>query len=158
MSPHYFHSVVEPISKSVLGSPVLIYIDDCCGHDIADFAFDVIEELLLGLGARLKTSKWFSVVTKACCGCKIVDDDILQNVFAEPGVIKSGRSRSKQQNIKAFGELHELLLHQLLGVIGITATPVRLLARYEFYLFSGLLFLFTTAGLCVTITPIGLDL
>jgi hypothetical protein len=105
MSPHYFHSVVEHITKSVLGSPVLIYIDDCCGHDIADFAFDVIEELLLGLGARLKTFKWFFVsfkfVIKACCGCKIVDDDILQNLFAEPGVIKAGRSRSKQHRLLA---------------------------------------------------------
>ena len=38
------HSVVDHVSKSVLGSPVLIYIDNCCGHKIVDASFDVIEE------------------------------------------------------------------------------------------------------------------
>ena len=49
MSPHYFHSVVDHVSKSVLGSPALIYVDDCCGHEIADAAFVVIEELLAAI-------------------------------------------------------------------------------------------------------------
>ena len=65
MSPHYFHSVVDNVSKSVLGSPVLIFIDDCCGHKIDAAAFDVIEELL---AAMFKSCKF---VIEACCECKI---------------------------------------------------------------------------------------
>ena len=60
MSPHYFYSVVDSVSKSVLGSPVLIYIDDCCGHKIDAAAFDVIEELL---AAMFKSCKF---VIEAC--------------------------------------------------------------------------------------------
>ena len=65
MSPHYFYSVVDSVSKSVLGSPVLIYIDDYCGHKIDAAAFDVIEELL---AAMFKSCKF---VIEACCECKI---------------------------------------------------------------------------------------
>ena len=93
MSPHFFHSAVDHVSMSVLGSPVLIYIDDCCGHKIdaaafdvieellaalfksckfcghkiVDSAFDMIKELLLGVGARLNPSEDFLVVMNACC-------------------------------------------------------------------------------------------
>ena len=49
MSPHFFHSAVDHVSMSVLGSPVLIYIDDCCGHKIDAAAFEVIEELLAAM-------------------------------------------------------------------------------------------------------------
>ena len=73
MSPHYFYSVVDNVSSSVLGSPLLIYIDDCCGHKIAAAAaFDVIEELL---AAMFKSCKF---VIEACCDCKIdaVGDEI----------------------------------------------------------------------------------
>ena len=48
MSPHYFHSVVDNVSKSVLGSPVLIYIDDCCGHKIDAAAFEVSQAEFFG--------------------------------------------------------------------------------------------------------------
>ena len=66
MSPHYFYSVVDNVSKSVLGSPLLTYIDDCCGHKIdAAAAFELIEELL---AAMFKSCKF---VIEACCECKI---------------------------------------------------------------------------------------
>ena len=69
MSPHYFHSVVDHVSKSVLGSPVLIYIDDCCGHKIDAAAFEVIEELL---AAMFKSCK-FVIEASDTFGLKIVD-------------------------------------------------------------------------------------
>lgn len=71
MSSHYFHSVVDQVSKSVLGSPVLIYIDDCRGHKIDAAAFDVIEELLAAMFKSCKS------VIEACLAamyksCKFV--------------------------------------------------------------------------------------
>ena len=60
MSPHYFHSVVDHVFKSVLGSSELIYIEDCCGHKIVDAA-----EILTAVFKSLK------FVTDACCDLKI---------------------------------------------------------------------------------------
>ena len=65
MSPHYFHTLVDHVFNSVLESPELIYIDDCCGHKIVDAAFDVIEEHLAAIFKSLK------FVIEACCEPKI---------------------------------------------------------------------------------------
>ena len=103
MSPHYFHSVVDHVSESVLGSPVLIYIDDCCGHKIVDASFDVIEELLAAVFKSLK------FVIEACCEPKITYKSFGTTCFQGKFILE--RHERKYVTILTIQRDYEMIQH-----------------------------------------------